>query len=70
MTGQTPLAYQRTLRMAEARRRLLAGGMNIGKVGAALGWNDPFHFSRLFKRDSGYSSREFQRRGRNALDFT
>lgn len=60
-TGVPPgLAYRR-MRMTRARQ-LLAGGLNVSETSRELGFNNPFHFSRLFRRIEGVTPQEFRRR--------
>ena len=50
VTGMTPLQFQKEVRLQEARRLLLAGGLDAATAGYRVGYNDPSHFSRDYKR--------------------
>ena len=53
VTGYSPLAYQRYLRLIEARRRLLAGEAPVTTTAFAVGYASPSQFSREYKRMFG-----------------
>lgn len=46
----TPLAYQKQLRLQEARRLMLAGDAGAGSAGFAVGYESPSQFSREYRR--------------------
>jgi transcriptional regulator GlxA family with amidase domain len=48
-TGCPPIDYFTRLRMQRARQLLEAGSLHVKEVAAALGYDDPFYFSRVFK---------------------
>lgn len=48
-TGSAPIEYFTRLRMDEARRLLDTTDSSVKEVAAALGYDDPFYFSRVFK---------------------
>lgn len=48
--------------MQEARKLLLQNKLTIAEIANRLGWENPFFFSRVFKRETGHSPREFRRR--------
>jgi len=48
-TGRAPMDYFTHLRMQYACRLLDATTLNVKEVAAALGYDDPFYFSRVFK---------------------
>lgn len=48
-TGCPPIDYFIHLRMQHARELLDAGSLHVKEVAAALGYDDPFYFSRVFK---------------------
>lgn len=51
VTGMSPLQFQKQLRLQEARRLLLGGGdSDAATVGYRVGYDDPSHFSREYKR--------------------
>jgi AraC-like DNA-binding protein len=50
LLGVPPLAYQRSLRLEHARFLLMTTDANVSEVAEALGFCDPYHFSRQFKR--------------------
>lgn len=50
ITGKTPLAYVRYRRMEEARRLLADGQLTVSETAARVGFDDPYHFSRVFRR--------------------
>jgi len=47
-----------------AARRLLLDGRSVADAGDELGFANPFHFSRVFRRFEGVSPRLFQRLSR------
>ena len=47
--GCPPIDYFIRLRMQHARELLDVGSLHVKEVAAALGYEDPFYFSRLFK---------------------
>lgn len=53
LTGASPMQYVAEQRMAEARRRLLREEASLAEIAGSLGYADPFHFSRAFKRHEG-----------------
>ena len=53
VTGMTPLQFQKEVRLQEARRLLLEGDLDAATAGYRVGYNDPSHFSRDYKRMFG-----------------
>jgi transcriptional regulator GlxA family with amidase domain len=60
--GEAPLHYLQSLRVDVAKRLLETKGLNVDAVTARVGYNDLSTFRRLFKRQTGLSPREYQRR--------
>jgi transcriptional regulator GlxA family with amidase domain len=60
--GEAPLHYLQSLRVDVAKRLLETQGLNVDAVTARVGYNDLSTFRRLFKRQTGLSPREYQRR--------
>ncbi len=50
VTAMSPLQFQKQLRLQEARRLLLAGDFDAATAGYRVGYDDPAHFSREYKR--------------------
>lgn len=50
VTKMTPLEYQKQLRLQEARRLMLSGGITAGSAGFTVGYDSPSQFSREYAR--------------------
>lgn len=53
LTGTTPLQYQKTLRLMEARRRLTDTAESVSAIAFAIGYESPTQFSREYSRQFG-----------------
>ncbi len=60
--GRAPMEYVRTLRLAQARHRLLSTGAPVYEIAANTGFANPFHLSREFKRAFKLSPTDFRRK--------
>jgi AraC-like DNA-binding protein len=49
VTGHSPLAFQRHMRLLEARKLLASGGANVSHVAYEVGYLSPAQFSREYK---------------------
>ncbi|MEZ5645161.1 MAG: AraC family transcriptional regulator [Burkholderiaceae bacterium] len=58
--GDTPLNHLRTLRMQKAMQLLADTGQTLEQVAQAVGYQDAFGFSKVFKRTTGQSPRQFR----------
>jgi len=61
-TGDTPLAYLHTLRIAVAKQLLETTPTGVAEVGQKVGYLDPAFFRQLFQRKAGASPSEYRRR--------
>ncbi len=50
VTAMSPLAFQKQIRLQEARRRLLARQAQASSIGFAVGYESPSQFSREYRR--------------------
>lgn len=55
MTTMGPLQYQKTLRLQEARRLLLAGNIDVASAAFEVGYESPSQFNREYRRHFGAS---------------
>jgi AraC-like DNA-binding protein len=53
-TAMSPLQFQKRLRLEEARRLLLSEHADAAEAGYRVGYADPSHFSREYKRHFGH----------------
>ncbi len=60
MTGITPWRYLMARRMSRAKELLIDSSLSIKQIAFSLGFNDPNYFSRLFRKETGVSAREFR----------
>ena len=58
--GDTPLNHLRTLRMQKAIQLLIDTRQTLEQVAQAVGYQDAFGFSKVFKRTTGQSPRQFR----------
>jgi len=63
-TGTTPMAHLQRLRVQRACALLERTQMGIAGVARAVGYEDPLHFSRVFRRATGLAPREWRRNPR------
>jgi len=59
-TGRSPACFLREVRLRHAYELVQTTFLSIKEVMAAVGWNDPSHFSRAFKRNFGLSPQELR----------
>jgi AraC-like DNA-binding protein len=50
VTAQTPLQYQKQIRLQEARRLMLGEDLDATSTAYRVGYNDASHFNREYKR--------------------
>ena len=60
-TGYAPIEYFNHLRIQRACQLLHFSDLRINEVAAQLGINDPFYFSRLFRKQMGVSPAEYRK---------
>jgi AraC-like DNA-binding protein len=53
VTGLSPLQYQKRLRLQEARRLMLGGGLDAAEAAFRVGYESPSQFSREYRRMFG-----------------
>ena len=58
VTSMSPIQYQKTIRLQEARLRLIADPRDIGATAYAVGYESPSQFSREYRRAFGASPSE------------
>lgn len=61
-TGYAPILYVQTLRIEEAKQMLEASDEAIDEIAAAVGYDDPNSFRRLFKRTVGVTPHKYRQR--------
>lgn len=61
---RSPYQFLTRMKMGQAIQLLQVRGAKIGEVSEAMGYPDPFHFSRVFKKVYGVSPRQFMKLGR------
>lgn len=60
--GITPLEYLLQLRLRQAKRLLrMMPVWSVEEIARQCGFEDPFYFSRVFKKEEGVSPRQFRR---------
>lgn len=58
--GETPMHYLKTLRVHHAHYLLANTDLRIDEIAADVGIPDPFHFSRIFRTQTGISPRTWR----------
>jgi AraC-like DNA-binding protein len=53
VTAMSPLQFQKQMRLQEARRLMLGGGLDAARAAYRVGYNDTSHFNREYKRHFG-----------------
>jgi len=61
-----PKAWINNERLRRARKLLLHSDAGVGTIGASVGYDDPSHFTKYFRKSVGCSPREFRRGFRSA----
>jgi AraC-like DNA-binding protein len=67
--GCAPIDYFIRLRMKRACRFLETTALNVKEIAGALGYDDPFYFSRLFKSVNGMAPSDYRRACQNGIEL-
>jgi AraC-like DNA-binding protein len=59
-TGQSVSGYITWFRIRRARELLKSSGLSVQSVAYSIGYHDPLHFSRVFKKATSYSPTAFR----------
>ena len=59
-TGMAPHAYQTSLRIQNSMALLSSTQLSISDISEMAGYQDPLYFSRIFKKMTGVSPREYR----------
>ncbi|MBL8024926.1 MAG: helix-turn-helix transcriptional regulator [Fibrobacteres bacterium] len=64
-TGVSPAHYFSQLKLAKAKSLLVSTEETISRIGHTLGFEDPYYFSRWFRKQHGHSPKSFRESYRN-----
>ncbi len=59
-TGSTPTQYLLTLRISNAKSLLQTTKHNVTEIARIVGYDNPFYFSRIFKKHTGLSPSQYR----------
>lgn len=59
--GMPPHSYQQMLRINSSKTMLLSTELSISEISRLSGYDDPLYFSRLFKKITGVSPKQFRK---------
>jgi AraC-like DNA-binding protein len=59
VTGLTTVQYQNNIKINKSKDLLLSGDCNVTEAALAVGFNDIFYFSRLFKKITGSAPSDY-----------
>ncbi|MDX1736009.1 MAG: AraC family transcriptional regulator [Halioglobus sp.] len=65
LTGYSPIKHFLNMKMEHACHLLDSSALSVKGVAAAVGYDDPLYFSRLFRNTVGMSPRDYRRSVRN-----
>lgn len=60
-TGTTPMQYIVALRITNAQMLLETTNYNVTEIGNFVGYDNPLYFSRIFKKQKGFSPSEYRK---------
>ena len=67
-TGMTPLEYLTQIRIEQAKNHLMNSFIySISEIAGICGFSDQYYFSKVFKKTTGVSPREFKKKSRTDL---
>ena len=70
VTGYTPNEYIRVIRMKKAAEFLDKNEMTVSEIAYRVGIDDPFYFSKMFKKQFGVSPTAYQKGERSNANST
>ena len=59
--GISPVNTIINMKMEKARQLLLSGNLTAAEIGQAVGIDDPYYFSKLFKKRVGHGPRDYRK---------
>lgn len=63
LTGTSPFEYAKRLRLQMAAALLRETDLTVAEIGSRVGWDDPFHFSKMFKSSYAQAPTDFRKSG-------
>ena len=63
--NDTPINYLISIRLEKAKELLREGQMTIQEISKQIGYDDPYYFSKLFKKKYGVSPSEYRKESRS-----
>lgn len=61
ITGQTPLQYIINLRISNAQMLLETTDYSISQISESVGYENQLYFSRIFRKQTGFSPKEYRK---------
>lgn len=67
--GMSPQHFLISLRIRNAADLMRSTDLSVKQIAQAVGYDDPFYFSSLFKQKTGFSPSSYQQKCRNTTDI-
>jgi AraC-like DNA-binding protein len=61
VTNVPPLKYIEKIKMDKSKELLIDTDLTINEISDVVGYNDPFYFSKVFKRNTGLTPTAFRK---------
>lgn len=69
-TNASPIEYFINLRIEQACKYLRLTELHIYEIAKKVGYQDPYYFSRLFKKTTGYSPKDYRKKFSDDIDHS